>query len=150
MPAKKVTKTKKEVSPLLKLPSSPKRKISVNFKAVGLTLAIIYLVIWILIGAFVGLVIIQSLRQGAFAGLFGPRVAVPTSDNSQAASQTIIPGIGLVDVACVKQALPQDTIQKIVTSGDASSLTADEKTKLEPCILQKEAASPSPSASPSK
>ncbi len=149
MPAKKVTKEKKESSSLKVSPVAPKKRISINFKTVILTLAFVYLIIWILIGAFVGLVIIQSLRQGAFAGLFGSRPA-PAADTSQASSQTIIPGIGLVDVACVKQALPQETIQKIVTAQDASGLTDDEKKKLEPCVLQKEAASPSPSASPSK
>jgi len=148
MPAKKITKEKSE-KVLAKSARAIKERISINFKAVALTLAIIYLITWILIGVFVGLVIILSLRQGAFAGLFGSRPAT-VSEGNQSAAQTIIPGVGLVDVACVKQALPQETIQKIITTGNTSALTEDEKAKLEPCIIQKEAASPSPSPSPSK
>lgn len=143
MPTKKVTKVqpKAETAKI----NAEQKKSRLSLKGVSLTLSIIFFIIWILIGVFVLVVIVQSTRQGAFAGLFGAPQSVPTSAGSQEAAQTLIPGIGLVDVACVKQALSQDSIQKIVSSGDISSLSADEKAKLEPCILQKEAASPSPS-----
>jgi hypothetical protein len=143
MPTKKVKKEppKTEIAKT----DVEQKKLRLSLKGISLTLSIIFFIIWISIGAFLLVVIVQSLRQGAFAGLFSAPQSTPASANSQEASQTLIPGVGLVDVNCVKQALSTDSIQKIVSEGNTSSLTADEKTKLEPCILQKEASSPSPS-----
>jgi len=143
MPTKKVTKVQPKEQTVKIAVEQKKSKLSL--KSVTLTLSVIFFIIWIVIGSFLLIVIVQSLRQGAFAGLFSAPQSTPTSAGSQAASQTLIPGVGLVDVNCVKQALSTDSIQKIVSEGNTSSLTADEKTKLEPCILQKEASSPSPS-----
>lgn len=143
MPTKKVKKEqpKTEVAKT----DVEQKKPKLSLKGVLLTLSTIFFVIWILIGSFVLVVIVQSVRQGAFAGLFSAPQSTPASVSAQAPSQTLIPGVGLVDVNCVKQALSSESIQKIVSEGNASSLTADEKAKLEPCILQKEAASPNPS-----
>lgn len=148
MPTKKATKVqpKTETAQV----NAEQKKSRISLKGAVLTLSIIFFIIWISIGSFVLVVIVQSVRQGAFAGLFSAPQSTPESVSAQAPSQTLIPGIGLVDVNCVKQALPADSIQKLVSESNSSSLTDDEKTKLEPCILQKEAASSSPSESPSK
>ncbi len=148
MPAKKATKVqpKTETAKI----NVEQKKSRLSLKGITLTLGTIFFIIWILIGSFVLVVIVQSVRQGAFAGLFSAPQSTPESVSAQAPSQTLIPGVGLVNVDCVEKALSADSIQKLVSEGNASSLTADEKTKLEPCILQKEAASPSTSESPSK
>lgn len=142
MPAKKVTKEQPKTESAKTGIELKKAKFSL--KGAVITLSIIFFIIWILIGSFVLVVIVQSVRQGVFAGLFSTPQSAPASASSQTPSQTLLPGVGLVDVGCVKQALSTSSIQKIVTDGNASSLTADEKTKLEPCIVQKEASSPSP------
>ncbi len=143
MPTKKATKVqpKDQTNKIV----VEQKKSRLSLKSITFSLSIIFFLIWIVIGAFLLVVIVQSLRQGAFAGLFSSPQSTPTSAGSQEASQTLIPGIGLVDVNCVKQAISTDSIQKIVSEGSTSSLSAEEKTKLEPCILQKEASSPSPS-----
>lgn len=99
---------------------------------------VIFYIIWILIGFFFLLYIIASIRQGVLKSLFR---SSPVSEQGevQTPTETNIPGVGKVDIACVQEALSNESIQKIVIDGNTSKLTDDEKAKLEPCILEKEA-----------
>ena len=111
-------------------------------------LGIIFYVIWILIGIFFILFIIANFRQGTFRGLF----STPTTEQQQpvqAPTETTIPGIGKVNIACVQNALSSEAIQKILKEGNTSTLTEEEKTAFEPCIVEKETPS-SPSPTPGK
>ncbi len=77
-------------------------------------------------------------------GIFS-KTQTPVSQ-TQPQTEADLPGVGKVNIACTEQALSQDAIQKVMTKGDTSVLTADEKTKLEPCIVVP--ASTTPSAVP--
>ena len=110
-------------------------------------LAVIYLLIWILIGILILIFIYGNFKQGAFRGLFS-KPQVP-QEQMQAPTETDLPGVGKVNIACVQNSLSTDAIQKLVQNGDISKLTDDEKAKLEPCIIQKEDATTSTSPSPS-
>lgn len=112
-------------------------------------LAVIYLLIWILIGILILIFIYGNFKQGAFNGLFSPR---PPQQQTQVQppAETDLPGIGKVNIQCIQDSLSKETIQKIVETGDASKLTDEEKGKLEPCIVEKEEASPSASPTPNK
>lgn len=101
-----------------------------------------FYITWIVIGILVMLLMFANFKQGAFDGVFAPRPspqAVP-----DAPTETDIPGIGKVNISCVQQNLSSDAIQKIVTTGDSSQLTEDEKKALDQCISEKEVA-PTPS-----
>lgn len=91
--------------------------------------------LWILIGTFFLLVIIGQIRQGALSSVLGPSKVANSPDVSQAPTETDLPGVGTVNIECIKQALTTETIQKILQTGDTSTLTDDEKTKLAPCIV---------------
>ncbi len=128
----------------------PKVKMMVKPTLIGTvaSLAVVFFVIWIAIGLFVGILMIQSFRHGVFNSvLFGPTAADNSQAQSQAPTQANLPGVGRVDVSCVRAALTQQSIQKLVESQNMSVLSADEKAKLDPCIVQKEAA---PSGTPGK
>lgn len=112
-------------------------------------LSVFFYFIWILIGLLVLVFIYANLRQGAFSGLFSPR-PLQQQTQVQPPAETDLPGIGKVNIQCVQDSLSQETIQKIVETGDASKLTDEEKAKLEPCIVEKEEASPSASPTPNK
>ncbi len=110
------------------------------------SLATAFFVIWIAIGLFVGLLMIQSFRHGVFnTVLFGQTAADNSQAQATAPTEANLPGVGRVDVSCVRAALSQQSIQKLVESQNTSVLTADEKAKLDPCIVQKEA---TPSGTP--
>lgn len=129
----------------------PKARIPVKptLKGTVASLSIAFFVVWILIGLFVGLLMVQGLRRGVFDNLlFAPRATDDTQAQSQAQTEANLPGVGLVNVSCVRTALSQEAIQKLVESKDINSLSGDEKTKLEPCITKKEEATPS--TTPSK
>lgn|GEM_PF-3021503 len=142
MPARISKTAKKEMPVESKLPRPPK----VTLPKIKDFLAAIYFLIWIPIGLFVLLFIIMSVRQGAFNSLFGKQSAAPTTSNQTPTQQTEtkIPGVGTVNIACVQSNLSQEEIQKIITVGDTSTFTPEEKTKLEPCITKKE----TPAATP--
>ena len=102
-------------------------------------LSVIFYIIWIVVGIALLLIIYGNFKQGAFKGLFSapqppPQVESPT--------ETAIPGIGKVNIACVQSALTPESIQKILADGNASNLTADEKAKFEPCIVEAETTTP--------
>src|SRR3990167_8855693 len=111
-------------------------------------LAVIYLLMWILIGILILIFIYGNFKQGAFRGLFS-KPQVP-QNQVQAPTETDLPGVGKVNIACIQNSLSTDAIQKLVQSGDTSTLTDDEKAKLEPCITQKEEASSTASPSPNQ
>ena len=107
-----------------------------------LTLAVVFFVIWILIGIYFLLVVLQQMRAGAFKELlqFGPQKQ-PTPQ-VQEQTEATLPGIGKVNIACIQSALSSEAIQKILQDQGTQNLAEEEKTKLEPCIIEKIEASP--------
>lgn len=107
-----------------------------------LVLAVAFFVIWILIGIYFLLVVLQQMRAGAFKELlqFGPQKQPTPQVEEQ--TEASLPGIGKVNIACIQSALPPEAIQKILQDQGTQNLTEEEKTKLEPCIIQKAEASP--------
>ncbi|MDO8487325.1 MAG: hypothetical protein Q7S45_03465 [Candidatus Curtissbacteria bacterium] len=116
-----------------------------KLQKVNIYLATIFLLIWIFVGLFASLVVLQSVKQGFLNGIFS-KAQAPVSQ-TQPQTEADLPGVGKVNIACTEQALSQDAIQRVMTRGDTSVLTADEKAKLEPCIVAP--ASTTPSATPS-
>jgi len=107
------------------------------------SLGILFYLIWILIGLFFSVFIVANIRQGAFKYLFGS--APQSQQQMDAPTETALPGIGKVDIACVQKALSEEAIQKIIVEKSTASLTDEEKVKFEPCVVEKEsAASPTP------
>ena len=107
-------------------------------------LGVIFYLVWIFVGLFFILFIVANFRQGAFSNLFGSQPQSQSQPDVQAPTETTLPGIGKVNIACVQEALSQEGIQKILTEQSTDSLTDEEKAKFEPCIVEKETASPSP------
>ena len=116
------------------MPDLPKRP---TLHKIDDVLAVVFHAMWILIGIFILLVIYGQIRQGALRSILGPAQSPPQVETP---TETVLPGVGTVNIECVQTAISQETIQKIVVDGNTSNLTADEKAKLEPCIV--EAASP--------
>lgn len=102
-------------------------------------LSVIFYIIWIVVGIALLLIIYGNFKQGAFKGLFSTPQPPP---QVEAPSETSIPGIGKVNIACVQSALTPETIQKVLSDGNTSKLTAEEKTKFEPCIVEAETITP--------
>lgn len=141
--AKKASKETLEVKPTKNLP--PKGSL---LRSLNQSLGVVFYFVWILIGLFLIILIITSVRQGGLKNLFSPSTSTPsTSQQDQTPTEVSLPGIGVVNVACVQNALTPESIQKIVQDQNTSGLTADEKAKFEPCIVQKE--TPTPSVKPS-
>lgn len=110
---------------------------------IGDILSVVFYIIWIVIGLLFLLFIWTNIRQGAFRGLFGgPAATAP--GQVQTPTETVLPGVGKVNISCVQQALSAETIQKILQESSTSTLTDEEKAQLEPCIVEKEEATPSP------
>lgn len=105
-------------------------------------LSTLFYIVWLVIGAFFLLVIWTQIKQGVLSSIVGKPAAGQTPQ-VQTPTETDLPGVGRVNIACVQESLTQATIQKLVVEGNTSSLTAEEKSKLDPCII--EAQSPSPS-----
>ncbi len=121
--------------------SNQKRFLSkIKLAAVPTALSVIFYIIWIVVGIALLLIIYGNFKQGAFKGLFSPAPAPPAQ--TQAPAETTLPGIGKVNIACVQSALTTEAIQKIVTDGNTSNLTDEEKAKFEPCIMEAEQATP--------
>lgn len=110
---------------------------------VMMILAAIFLVTWTLIGLSILTLLVQGQRKGTFSGLTAP-AAQRQIQTPQVPTETVIPGVGKVNVGCVQGALSPEAIQKILQEGNTSTLTNQEKVKLEPCIAEKEEATPSP------
>lgn len=99
------------------------------------SLSVVFYLIWIVVGLLILLLIFGNYRQGAFDGLFAPRSSAPAAAEQNIPTDTDLPGVGKVNIACVQDSLSAETIQKLVEAGNASSLTADEKKQLDPCII---------------
>ncbi len=104
--------------------------------------AIVFYMIWILIGLFVVWFIYANFKLGAFDLLMGKQSQ--SSAQSQASPQgqppieTTVPGIGKVNIECVQTALSEESILKMVKDKSSASLTDDEKAKLDKCIIEKD------------
>lgn len=140
---------KKEVSKLKQILSAVK-----GFPSIAKTtsvFALIFYILWTFIGLFILLVIVQGIRQGAYSGLLGirqkPQAAETQTQAPSAPEDVDLEGVGRVNVACVRQALSSQSLQKLVESKDKSFLQGDEKDKFEKCIVE---TLPSPSPSPAK
>lgn len=144
MPKKKEIEEKNVSEKKSPMPKPPARPILHKIKDF---LAVIFYVLWIVIGIFFLLIIYGQVRGGALSSFIGSPPTT-TSSQMQTPTETELPGIGTVNIDCVKGALKPESLQKLASSGDASFLQGDEKTNFEACIVSKE--SPSPSASPSK
>lgn len=114
----------------------------VGFQKIRDVLIAVFAVEWIVIGLFFLLFIYSNIRQGAIKALLTPPVqqeqATPVPK-----TEATLPGIGKVKIDCVETALSQEAIGKLLQSG-TSALTDDEKAKFEPCVIEKEQATPSP------
>lgn len=107
-------------------------------------LSIIFYVIWIPVGIFFLWFIVANFKLGAFDQLMKPRTSQnqPTAQTPQTPAETIVPGVGKVNVNCVQTNLPEEVIIKIVQDKGTQNLTDDEKSKLEPCIIEAEQSTP--------
>ena len=97
----------------------------------------IFYVIWIVIGLFILAIITQGIRRGDFTALLASNRPVPVQ-GKQSPTETTIPDVGKVNIACVQEVLSPESIQKLVSGGDASFLVGEEKTKFEACVLEPE------------
>lgn len=113
-----------------------------NFKILNF-LATVFFIIWILIGLFVLLILADGFKRGAYSGLFGKQTQEQPTQTSQPPQEVDLPGIGKINVACAESTLSDESIQKIVTEESTKSLTDDEKTNFEKCIVE-----PAPSPTP--
>ena len=137
------TKNPSKKTQLLKIP-----RVAINFDKIIKFLAFVFFVIWISVGLFFLLFIYGNWRQGAFRSLLSPPPAPSTQGTQAPPTETTLPGIGKVNIECVQSSLSSEAIQKIVTDGNTSKLTDEEKAKFEPCIIEAETATPE--ASPAK
>lgn len=108
-------------------------------------LKFIFLVIWILIGLFVLTFIVQGTKRGMFDYvLFGKVPQTQAAPQVEAPTETSLPKIGKINIACAEKALKPESIQKLVGEYDydITKLSASEKTEFEKCILEKPQPSP--------
>ena len=108
------------------------------------TISVVFYLIWIVVGLLILLLIFGNYRQGAFDGLFAPRSSVPAAADQDIPTEIDLPGVGRVNITCVQDSLSAETIQKLDEAGNASSLTAEEKKQLDPCIIDTAETAPSP------
>jgi len=106
-------------------------------------LAVVFFVIWILIGIFVLLLLADGFKRGAYQGLFGRQSQEQQTQTTQPPQDVELPGIGKVNVECAQSSLTDESIQKIVTEESTKSLNAEEKANFEKCIVE-----PAPSPTP--
>lgn len=107
-------------------------------------LGLIFYAIWIPIGLVFLFSVYANFRQGAYKSLLNPAAPSSQTGETSAPAEADLPGVGMVNVSCVQKALSSEAIQKIIAAGNTSTLSDDEKSKLEPCIVTP-AASPTPS-----
>ena len=133
MPVRKKSESISQVSPGGPLPK------------LVMSLAGVFFLMWIIIGLFFLLVIASQIKQGLFRGLFAKAQSPQTTGESQAPKEADLSGIGKVNIECVRNSLNQESIGKIVEEGNTSSLSAEEKEKLDKCVVEKAPESPQPS-----
>lgn len=106
-----------------------------------------FFAVWTLIGLFLIILTLLSLKQGNLRNILNTPAATNSGESQQvqAPAEANLPGVGIVNVPCVREALSQESIQKILDVGDMSVLTDEEKTNLEKCIVEKADTSASPS-----
>lgn len=101
---------------------------------VMMVLVAVFLGAWILIGLFILVFIFQELRRGAFPTL--TRAVGEQQTQTQVPTETEIPGIGRVNIACVQSALSLESIQKLLSAGNISALGDEERSKFEACLVK--------------
>lgn len=105
-----------------------------------------YLIIWIAIGLFVVVFIVQSMRLGVFDYIIfgkGAKAGVQQAAG-EVPTETTLPKIGKINISCAETALKPESIQKLVSEYDydINKLTAEEKTAFEKCIVEAPQGSP--------
>ncbi len=116
-------------------------------------LSILFYLIWIPVGAFFLWFIIANFKLGAFDQLMSSKknsVGDSESQSQNVPTETSLPGVGKVNIACVQSNLSEDAISRMVQNGGTEKLTADEKAKLEPCVVEKETNSTEVSPAPGR
>lgn len=137
------TRKAKEVQGI-KVENSPNTFRKSTFRKIKTILATIFYIEWIIIGLFFLLIIFGEIKQGALNSILKTPSSSQSVPQVQTPTETDLPGVGKVNIACVQQSLDAQAIQKIITEGNTSTLTNDEKSKLEPCVVEPESATPTP------
>src|SRR3990172_13398803 len=117
------------------------------FKALFILLAVVSMIIWIFVGGAISLFIIQAARQGTLERALGTsvqgsrqvqeeKVQQPQQTQQPQPTEANIPGVGRVNIVCVKNALSDTSIKNLVVAESVSVLTADEKTRFEKCLIK--------------
>lgn len=113
-------------------------------KAVKLV-ALVYLVVWVLIGIFVLAFIVKGTQKGMFNYvLFDKTPPAQAAPQGEVPTETDLPKIGTINIACAEAALTPESIQKLVGEYDydITKLNADEKSSFEKCIVKPPVATP--------
>ena len=98
--------------------------------------------IWIFVVSFFSISVVEQLKAVAQQKVMDKVNEKVTQTVSP--KEVLIPGIGMVNIDCVKNNVKQAVIQKI-SGGSSDTLTPEEKTQFDSCLVQPSA---SPSASP--
>lgn len=144
---------KTTIIPNLKVRNLPNPLKAFDLRKIKSLLAITFYLIWIIIGIFFLIIIYGQIKQGALSSIFGKSSQTQQASQQPQAdipTETTLPGVGKVNIECVQNSLDSSAIQKLITEGNTSTLTAEEKSKLDPCIVEKESPPPSPATSPGK
>lgn len=116
------------------------------FRGVFIAMIVVSMALWIFLGSIFSIFIIQVARQGSLEKLLTARTqqtnqveqqARPQQQTQQQPAEANIPGVGKVNINCVKGALSDEAIRKVIVAGNTSVLSAEEKTRFEPCITAK-------------
>ncbi len=129
---------KKETKTIVEKPKKSWGIFGLVYK-VNLILALIFLVVWIFIGGFFSFTIMENLKTMAKQKVTD---TIGTPTNQSAPTETTMPGVGNVNIACVEKTVSTDTIQKVFADSGTKNLTPDEKTKLEACVVLSGQANP--------
>lgn len=107
------------------------------FKGLFILMAVVSMIIWIFVGGLLSTFIVQGWRSGMlerFLSTEPPRQIqqekVPTPVEAN------LPGIGRVNIECVKTALSDSSIKKMIQAENTNVLKEDEKARFEECIVK--------------
>lgn len=109
----------------------------------NLLLMTVGLLIWIFVGSFFSISVVEQLK--ALAQQKVTETTTPQVTQVEAPKEVDVPGIGMVNVTCVKEKVKQEVIQKI-SIGTGDDLTEEEKSQFDSCLVEVPA-SPSPTPS---